>query len=587
MADAQKPFVQYVHPEYAAREKEWQFADDHYTGNLLREDRIKNYLIRKGSGEKAAAYDERIKRVDFRPHFAAIADSLAGMATANADDANMVWYDEATGFGLGDHTKKGTISNRLLQNADGRGTGWLTLRRQGAVLLSTMHKYWGIVDTQGDPDKGTARGTYRIVSPLGVTNWFDQDGRLVGLCVPEQRDVRTSIRDEPKLITTYLLYGIGEWQRYKVEDNVLIEMSGPGDRGVYDYVDYDRMPCVPAFSVDLSLERNVGYQVARGCNALFNQQSELDALLSNAHHPLLKLVGTDKVAAAIAAQLAEGNRAIQDDPTHTKSHAFETPDVAPADVMMKLLEKKVQDLYISAMKSYGDAAKERTATEARIDLASGVASFLHALVTTQEDAENYALWLLAQAFLKKSPNNWGVAKVTLSRDFVPADINASIDNLIRRATGDSTGAVPMGPTAQKAAIKQAVEWLGLPAVDAEIDSAIRLTNVSKALDVGRELWPTLPAEAKAHITMQYLEGIGLLTPEGNVVTRTGKNGATEKKTAVRDAWLAEATELAAKQNEGALGPEPPALPTDPTGLPQQDPNAQDDPTTDPALTGAE
>ena len=88
---------------------------------------------------------------------------------------------------------------------------------------------------------------------------------------------------------------------------------------------------------------------------------------------------------------------------------------------------------------YGDAAKEKTATEIKLDSQTGIDSFLTYLAGALDEFENNALYRYSQAELPDQPQYWGDARVSRPLDFTPVDVDAIAEKLSNRyVTGMNT-----------------------------------------------------------------------------------------------------------------------------------------------------
>ncbi len=62
-------WLDYQHPHHKAMAARWQFALDHYTGDILLPERIHLYLLRRQFGEPLESYLERCRIADYVKHY--------------------------------------------------------------------------------------------------------------------------------------------------------------------------------------------------------------------------------------------------------------------------------------------------------------------------------------------------------------------------------------------------------------------------------------------------------------------------------------------------------------------------------------
>lgn len=530
------PWVQYQHPEYAACRPMWEFARDHYTGMLLDQKRLPLYLPQRRRGESPEQWAERLSIADYTPHFSAVVDSLAGMLYASEADATRVWKKEDQEEGpWGDPEKADTPIGALWRDADGMGNGWQTLWKMFAAELIGFH--WGYVlcdSIDGAP-------YVRLIEPERVHNWMD-DGSAMMVC--ESVDTRASIEDEPIRQERYILYGLTGWKRFYIDKNNKVQqVAGAEGEGAYAYVDRRGKPTLPIYRIKLPTKRMVGYLLARKAGAMFNMESARDFLLRVANFPKLNLIAKDQFYKKLAQGLAEGDNVLQNDPANGAStHHYVAPDPSPATVATEVLKDKVTAFYATAFREYGDMAREKTATEVRQDISSGVGAFLQLLKTSVDDAENMALWLTAQTLWPQQRENWGIAKVERSDDFMPPDINAVVERMALRYFGDKA-AVPLGRAGQIEVAKRVAEWDGLNTNPDEIAASVDTANILRIVDAAAVF--EIPPEGKARLSVKLLETTGVIAAEEEV---DGPNG---EKIKLRDALLKQALDMEQQKQEAA------------------------------------
>lgn len=557
----QPNWLSYTHDEYETYHERWLYAKRHYTGDVNDTAWVKQFLIRKKIGETQVAYDERCQLADYTGHFGAIVDSIAGMLFAVEGSANRV-YDLVTPGERGSDGAKvtkilGSPANaedpigRMYLDADGSGTGYLSKWKELATELLVVHLAWVMVD----PDDGNPK--LKIFPATSVTNWhYDEDG-LSTVLIKEEVDVRTSIREPIKREAQYLELRRDGWTRWRAGQNGPEKVTGRANDGTWAFYDRSGRRVPPIFPVRLPLKRQVGWQLAKKANAIFNRESDRDNLLRVANFPKLNLIATDEQFAKLAEALVEGHNALQNDPTITgKAHHYIAPDTGPATVASEVLKRKVEEYYVSAFRMYEDSAREKqkSATEASQDVSMGVAAFLQLLKAAVDDAENTALSLITQALYPDKKNYWFVPRVARSDEFVPTDVEKAIRSLQERYFGTAVP-VATGRTAMISAAKQILEWDGVQYDEVELAAAVDLLIAARAVEgVGDKV--TLPADAQV-----MLLG-ALLTAMAQVKERPAADGEgilAGAEAAIKEQEQAE-RDLAKNEAKAAGQPKPAAKP---------------------------
>jgi hypothetical protein len=543
-----------VHPEYAAGVARWAYARDHYTGAVVETGKVQRYLIRKASGENAEAYKERCALADYTNHFATVADSLVGMMGAVEANANRIFNTEE-GVGLGDPLDADTPIGRLWRSADPDGHGYLTIFKRLATELVTLHTAWVMVDSvDGDPQ-------IRILPATAVPNWrFGRYGLEEALIV-EEIDVRQSLQQVPVAQSRYVHLTLEGWQRYRLSENgvpiALADMAA-GDFGRWYFEDPNGRRQLPLFRVVLPMRREVGYQLARKANAIFNRESERDHLLRTANFPKLVLAAADNLFTTLIGDLTKGANVLQEDPGHAGGgHRYIAPETGPASVAGETLKRKVEEFYVTAAREYGDAAQQRTATEVRQDVSTGVGAFLQHLRVALDDAENAALWRIEQVLKPNDRNYWYIANVERSEDFLPADPETVLKRQAAMAFGEGRS-VPLGKKGMLAVARQVAAYQGIAIDDAELEAAVEVRGILDVLQQTADL--DLPALARVELAMKLLAANGMIDPDAEVEMAEGEKrslGEVLREQALR---LAEARDEA-RRREAELVTPPFSLPT--------------------------
>lgn len=508
---SKKSWLDYEHPTFTQFAPRWAYAKDLYSGEVLDAGKICAYLIRKQTAEALPAFEERVALADYTNHFGTVVDSLIGMLFAVEADANRVTMTEKQS-GLGDLEEDGSIAYRLWDNADGNGIGWLTFWKQVAIEAMLTQLCWVLVDTDV---QGNA--IVKLFPALSVTNWLYTDGVLTEVLVKEAVDGRLTLGDDPgdAKLEQWIKFTLSGWERWqKNKDGEPIRVVGESSEGTYTYEDAQGQSVLPIYPVLLPFDRLVGWSLARKANVIFNKESERDALLRSSGFPRLKLAANDNQYDKMKKDIAAGSNLLQDDPSTTKTHDYIAPPTDSAAIMNETLARKVEEFYVTAFREYGDAAKERTATEVRQDVASGVGAFLNLLRDAIDDAENNAFYRVAQTEMPTERGNWFVSRVERSDDFIPPDLNTIINKQRDRYFGKE-GVIPIGRTALINLSKQAAAWDGLAFDENEIKASIDITQLETLATMFDAL--PVPASVKVDMTLDLLISLGKIDPEAKVM----------------------------------------------------------------------
>jgi len=546
--EAKPSWLDFRNIEWTNSAPGWAFAQAHYSADLLHDDHIGGFLIRKQSSESEEAYNERKQLADYTPHFGAVIDSLAGMLFQVEERADRRLGTEGSP-GLGDVEDPGTPIGRLWLNADGAGTNYPIFWKKLAIDLIVFHLSWVVVDT--DATGRFAR--LKMWPALNVVNWRWDNGRLVDVIVEENADVRGSIQENPDPVKKWVHYALEGWTRYRKDAK---GQPAPEDSGVYNLIDSEGQAVLPIFPVGLPMKRNVGWVLARKANVIFNKESERDTLLRTANFPYLNLVADDEQFEAITEKMKKGWRALQVDPDANTAHSFIAPDPGSAKIATDVLIRKVDEFYVTAFRDYGDAAQERTATEVNQDVNSGVGAFLQLLKSAVDEAENNALFRIAQIEMPNAKARWFVNTVLRSDDFAPINIQSEIDRIKARYFGE-TGIVPTGREGKIAAAMKIAKWDGVEVTAEEVGAAVDMHAIKDNIEPISQL-PT-PPQVKAEMVIRLMASLGILDADQEVELEDGEKVKLVDIVRERAESLAEASDQAAI----ALS----QMPTDGTGTP--------------------
>lgn len=521
------------HPTWSEFHKMWKFTRDFYTADVLRPELLTTYLRQKKQGETNDAFRERCENADLTNHFGTIVDSLVGMLGQVETDAARVWglKDKESGqvSGLGERTEPDTAAARLWRDADGLGTSWLAFWSLVATELSLTHLGWLMIDAR-DEDSDPA---VRYLEPGCVVNWLvGPGGRLSDVLIREQVDARTSLWDKEAQVDQYLHITVDGWARYRLQDGALVLAEEPGTWAQH-FEDDAGNRIVPLRHLVVPVKRQVGYYLAKKQSAIYNRESERDTLLRTANFPKLNVNGSETVYLAVVEALKQGNNVLQG-----TGHEFIAPPTESAALATSVLEGKSREFYMTGFREYGDAARERTATEVKQDVASGAAAYLTMLARALDQAETWAMHLLTQLEVPTQRAVWFSASVERSNAYAPADPEVVLDKLLRRTFGADVP-VPVGRIAQENAAIMAAEYMGLGADKEQIKAAVAAASLQSAMATPGMAFP---AQVRVQAMLKVLAALGMVDPDEVVRLEDGS------QVKLLDIIKSEATDLAMSED---------------------------------------
>ena len=409
-----------------------RYSWEHYSGEFAYPDNVTRYLHKQWQRESPNMYAERCLWADPAMHFATVVDELTGMVMQNTSEITRQWSQEDTLNALGDPEDGNSVSYRLMKDCDGMGTNWDTFWNKASVNMTVLRKPWIFVDgVTMDGATKTSEAKIHVIKPWDILDYVtDSEGHITQVKMRLVEDTRTSVMDDTKPEERYIIFTFDGWAMYDSNHAVI-----RSDEYAY-YKDSSRQQRIlPIFPFSLSLDREVGYLLARKCNTIFNTESVRDYAVRNITFNFLKLVGDDAEFNAKVEQLRNGTNVLQQNPAHSGTDDFISLDVGMVDATSKVLLEKIGVFYSMAFKEYNDAAGVKTATEIVQKSASSLNAFLTLLSTALDEAENAVMWRITQIYNPENPAVWPDSYVARSTDFVPADVEGTINNLVKRYIG--------------------------------------------------------------------------------------------------------------------------------------------------------
>jgi len=528
-------FLDRKHAVYLRLSERWAMVRDFYEGEVAGEDCAKQYIQKRFQGETDEAYTERVRLADYTPHLGTLIDSLAGMLFAVEARASRTWSKDKDSKGaLGDPSDPQSPAAALWRNATGKGEGWATLWRQFALDVIAYQRMWVLIDTT---DGG--RPVVKLISPLMVPNWTDTADGVTEVLLKETR-VPKSLEDEA-LPECYVVFRPEGWIRYEKDDDGAPREIG---RDTYDYQDEHGNLILPIFPIELPLRRYIGWLLAKKANIIFNQESVRDFALRSANFARLILgIETQEQFDKLGEALKRGQMVLPEAEKARGGHRYIAPPSEPVAIATEVLTKKIEDFFVAGFKLYGDAAREKTATEIKQDVAAGVGAFLQLLKVVVDDAENGAFWRLEQLERPGDPGLWGQARVERSDDFANVDLASVLDEMRKRYLGQAA-TVPVGRKALIQLATESARYDGLPVDEAEITAAVDAQLYEQMLGMLEQLG-AVPPLVRARLSMRIVAALGLVDATEEVETAEGE------KVSLLEQLEGETLELAMAKDEQA------------------------------------
>ncbi len=475
----------YQSPEYQENVQKWIDTEMIYSGraydnpisvnedgniNLSTGSKITRYIPQKTQRENDQAYAERLSLLYRNMMFFTGVTSMVGVWAGSEQATDRVWSnDDKQGFG--DPADKDSIAYKLINNADGANTNWSYVINRLAVKLTTKQKVWVYVDgrPKGEDGKSIGEASVKIIDPEHVPNhWVNPDtGRIEWVLVKEMRDVRKSHEDQPKLTECFTEFDLDGWKRYYVQksdkdgvDNVEVEM----DSGEYSYYrtkeKNENEKILPIFPQEIPIDVNPGYTWALNANSIMNFESRLDFAHMTLAFSLLQIAHKDADEFKSIIDGLKKSNVLGSNSEHNKDHKFLQQDSSYLEASAERLKEKIKNYHLSMFKAYGDAAREKSATEILIDSQTGLEAWLTLLNSACEEAENGALWRLSQVYFPDKPELWGDAHVSRKADFSPKDTDEILNTIRERYFGGRE--IPLLPEQFESLLKMYYSEDGIP-----------------------------------------------------------------------------------------------------------------------------
>ena len=455
------------HPEYVRNFERWLLAYDHLRARVYDDegdlsvvdsfvpddvnfaatgqhrklrDIDRDYLIQPSQGESDPAFDVRKELSSYTPYYPFAVASLTGMFFGAQEDVSPTWQPEDADDGLGrPEEEDDTIAGRLQDDFDGRGNNFATVLWQACMWMIAMGELWPVVEGVERNAEGEKVGeaAVRLFPPLQVGNWLESNSRLVEAKTRILVDERSSLDDiEAKAEQLHhVVYDTDGWRQFR-----LVQEDGDlrGDLVAEDSYEYYRTAeqskrILPIYRTPLPLEGNPGYNAAREANTVWNLESSLDFELyvSSIAKFIADVADEDGVNDELWDDVTDGLKN-GDNVLPGGDHKYISPPATASGAKETRIENRVKRFFRTFFQQFGDATRERTATEIRQESRSGVNAFLNTLAHGLENMVNEALWRLEQVYFPDRPELWGQASWTANKDFDPVDLEDQIEDMVDR-----------------------------------------------------------------------------------------------------------------------------------------------------------
>ena len=466
-----------THPEY--KPDQWQTVRAHLEGKVLED--LETRLIRKGQGEADEAYRLRERIASYIPHYTRAVLALAGMIIQNEDDMQRTWFEGT----LGSPQDDGSVMAQLWRDVDGRGTDWNVLRTQSLVDMVGYQRVWTLVEgvRRDNFTRAGARdnGRIRLINPLNVMDWVrDDTGRLIEVKVQSSVDPRSSVEEKPQTRDQWHVYDLQGFRRFIKQDGTPMQVGdkqpyGPND---FQYEGRSGRPVLPIYETVVPVRAPIGYMMARFAEWLFNFRNVRNFHLFSSALARSFTDATDDNGRLDEDMFQEFEGLLQQGSSFFPQEiGYAAPPMEGAKTRNDTLEDETDKFYSVFFQSFGDVARERTATEINQQVAQSVGAYLTLQTQALDEWENDALWRIAQVNAPdEGPETWRQGSVERSTDFSHIDVEGQIRSLAENAFD---GQVPLGQTGRvNAAMKYADR------LDIRVDEQEVQDEVTQAQPVG-------------------------------------------------------------------------------------------------------
>lgn len=466
-------WLQQSHPAY--KEEQWKTVRSHLRGTIL--NNLNEHLTQKGQGEAQEAFRARKEIASYIPHYTRAVLSLAGMIVQNEDDIQRNWWDDDV---LGDPETTGTAMSALWRDVDGRGTDWPVLRTQALVDMTGYQHVWTLIEgvrrtgqTQADT---SGFGKARLLNPLSVMDWVTDGGRLVEVKVKSKVDPRSSVTDDTDPEERFHVFDLEGVTTYRNNDGDVERIGrrlyGPDG---FQYVDREGRPVLPIYRTRVPVRAPIGYMMAKFAEWLFNFRNVRNFHLWSSALARMWTDATDSNDRFDEDTFQKFEELIKEGSSFfPKEIGYSSPPMEGAKARNDTLEEETDNFYSVFFQSFGDVARERTATEIDQQVAQSVGAYLTLETQAIDEWENDMMWRLAQVNRPDGPFEvWMQADVKRSTDFSHVDVGAQVQALAENAFENK---VPLGEEGRANAAMKFADKLDVPVDEEQIRSEVEGTE---------------------------------------------------------------------------------------------------------------
>jgi len=343
------------------------------TRRMTQPDNARRELI-QGAYESRSRFEARAQLTDYHPLTSTIMQRMVGMLYARQADISRQASVDLSDIGAG-------------------GEGIDVIAGEIALNLLLYNDCTVIVESEG----------IRVSSPIACTRW--EPGRFYTI-----KSLRTSGDPGPaanqKLMDVWTVYEANGFTIYAQQENdsgekedVVVQPFTAWNAEDADGAFRLRQEAVPPIlRAEMHWERALGAAVARGHRAIYRAESRCDAaeLEAAASTKIQAGVGADEDLAKAFAEALKKDRSYVPYSSEMGEHKPLSLPTGPSDALRTTIEEKEARLYKVLGITMAANAK-RSATEAMLDVSTGIATTLSTLADKMQDIERDMLQLLQQA----------------------------------------------------------------------------------------------------------------------------------------------------------------------------------------------
>jgi len=373
------------------------------TRRMTRPDEAPIELI-QGAYESNSRFEARKSLTDYHPLTSSTLQRLTGMLYGRRDDIQRETSLDLDSVGVG-------------------GEGIDVVASDIALNLLLYNDCVIIVEAGG----------IHVSSPIACTRW---DLPSFATIRSQREAAATGPADDQEVEDVWTVYrpqGFEVYAQQKGPDGKARDVLV--DSGSWSDVDQDQVfrlrqePTAPVLRPEMPWPRALGAAVARAHRAIYRAESRADAaeLEAVASTKIQAAVGADEDLAERFAKALKENRSFVPYSVEHGEHLPLALPVGPAEQLRSTIEEKEQRLY-QVLGLTMAANAERSATEAMLDVSTGIATTLSTLADKMADIERDMLQLLAQAQDTTTLGRPPEIRIEYPTDFAQIDLTDNNDS---------------------------------------------------------------------------------------------------------------------------------------------------------------